>query len=282
MDIDYKLNYLSKTFSKIDRKGIETYVIARIWNKLDNLDVKMVCQQYVKREDGYALLDLYFPQINFGVEVNEKHHLTQEEEDKARKQEVEFLANVTIHTIHCEKSSLIDIHKQIDDVVTEIKNIINTTPNFKPWHDTLSPKDYREQGILRVEDDIMLSTVDDICDLFEVPVPKRGFLRCGAVELSQDPNIIVWWPNAVHKNWANEITVDQEIITEYYKLDLEKRNQHIEEHLKKGQRRITFYHKRDIFGISYYRFVGVYEIDKELSKKENKCIWRRVDTEYKF
>ena len=42
MDIDYKLNYLSKTFSKIDRKGIETYVIARIWNKLDNLDIKIL------------------------------------------------------------------------------------------------------------------------------------------------------------------------------------------------------------------------------------------------
>ena len=59
--VDYKLNYLSKTFSKIDKKSIETYVISRIWNKLDNLDIKIVCQQYVKRESGYALLDLYFP-----------------------------------------------------------------------------------------------------------------------------------------------------------------------------------------------------------------------------
>ena len=82
---DYKLNYLSKTFSKIDKKGIETYVISRIWNKLDNLDIKIVCQQYVKRDKGYALLDLYFPKINYGVEVDEPHHLNQQEEDAMRK-----------------------------------------------------------------------------------------------------------------------------------------------------------------------------------------------------
>ena len=84
--VDYKLNYLSKTFSKIDKKGIETYVISRIWNKLDNLDIKIVCQQYVKRENGYALLDLYFPQINFGVEIDEGQHMSEEHQasDKER------------------------------------------------------------------------------------------------------------------------------------------------------------------------------------------------------
>ena len=88
-------------FSKIDRKGFETYVIARIWNKLDNLDIKIVSQQYVKRENSYALLDLYFPQIKLGVEVNEAYHLSQPEADLMRKKEVEVAVGVEIKTVDC-------------------------------------------------------------------------------------------------------------------------------------------------------------------------------------
>lgn len=271
----YKLNYLSKIFSKIDKKGIETYVISRIWNKLDNLDIKVVCQQYVKREKCYALLDLYFPQINFGVEVNEPHHLNTEEEDKMRKKEVEIAVGVTIRSIDCSKT-IEQVHQQIDNVVAEINRIIVNTPNFKPWleENTFSPEYYRKKGVLKVEDEVMLLKADDICAIFGIKAP----LRAGGTDLAD--NIIVWWPNAVHENWANEMSADGKTITEYHKGD--RRTQHVQEHLAKEQRRITFYRKRDLFGQNYYRFVGVYELDKEQSLAENKCVWRRVADTYKL
>lgn len=274
-DMDYKLNYLSKIFSKIDKKGIETYVISRIWNKLDNLDIKVVCQQYVKRENGYALLDLYFPQINFGVEVNEPHHLNRVEEDKMRKKEVEVAVGVTIRTIDCSKT-IEQVHQQIDNVVAEINRIIVNTPNFKPWlkENTFSPEYYRKRGVLKVEDEVMLLKTDDICAIFGIKAP----LRAGGTDLAD--NIIVWWPNAVHKNWANEMSADGKTITEYHKGD--RRTQHVQEHLAKEQRCITFYRKRDLFGQNYYRFVGVYELDKAQSLAENKCVWRRISDTYKL
>lgn len=277
--MDHKLNYLSNIFSKIDKKGIETYVISRIWNKLDNLDIKVVCQQYVKRENGYALLDLYFPQINFGVEVNEPHHLNRVEEDRMRKKEVEVAVGVTIRTIDCSKT-IEQVHQQIDNVVAEINRIIGNTPNFKPWleENTFSPEYYRERGILKVEDEVMLLTADDICAIFGIKAQHRGFLRAGGADLTD--NIIVWWPNAVHKNWANEMSADGKTITEYHKGD--RRTQHVQEHLAIEQRRITFYRKRDLFGQNYYRFVGVYELDKEKSLAENKCVWRRISDTYKL
>ena len=277
--VDYKLNYLSKTFSKIDKKGIETYVISRIWNKLDNLDIKIVCQQYVKRENGYALLDLYFPQINFGVEVNEPHHLNQEEEDRMRRVEAEIAVGVTIRTIDCSVT-IDEVHKQIDTVVNEINTIITHSSNFKPWpgEDTFTSSYYRKLETLKVEDEVMLPTVETICDVFNVAVPKRGFLRGGVVSLTDD--IIVWWPNAVHKNWANEMSANGETIVEYHKGD--EREQHVQNNLSKNQKRITFYRKRDLFGRNYYRFVGVYELDKEQSIRDNMCVWRRIATEYKL
>lgn len=277
--MDYKLNYLSKTFSKIGKKGIETYVISRIWNKLDNIDIRIICQQYVKRENGYALLDLYFPQINFGVEINEPHHLNREEEDKMRKKEVEIAIGVTIRTIDCSKT-IDEVHQQIEKVVAEINHMIDNTPNFKQWlsEKPFSPEHYRKRGSLNVEDEVMLLTTDDICAIFGVKARHNGFLRAGAADLAD--NLIVWWPNAVHKNWANEMSADGMSITEYHKG--ERRNQHVQEHIAKEQRRITFYRKRDLFGNNYYRFVGVYELDKEQSLAENKCVWRRIADTYKL
>lgn len=38
----------------------------------------------------YALLDLYFPQLNIEVECNESHHLEQRIEDNKRKIDVEI------------------------------------------------------------------------------------------------------------------------------------------------------------------------------------------------
>ena len=280
MLIDYKLAYLSNIFSKIDRKGFETYVIARIWNKLDNLDIEIVSQQYVERENGYALLDLYFPQINYGVEVNEAYHLSQPEEDKMRKKEVEILTGVTIVAVDCSKP-IEDVHQQIDEVVADINRRITETANFKPWHvGALNPDSYKAMGILKVEDKVILSNTDDICTIFETKVPKRGFLRAGGALLPNGD--LVWWPNAIHSIWANEMSDDGEKIVEYNKSDEQKRNQHVENCLALNQRRITFYRKKNIFGQHYYRFVGVYQMDKEESRRINKCVWRRISTEYKL
>ena len=67
---DYKLDYITRLFKSIRNKRFESYVIQRIWNQLNNINVKFVTQQYFSREDGkYALADLYLPQINLIVEL---------------------------------------------------------------------------------------------------------------------------------------------------------------------------------------------------------------------
>lgn len=280
MVTDYKLTYLSKILSKIDKKGFETYVITRIWNKLDNLDVKIICQQYVKRDNGYALLDLYFPQINFGVEVNESYHNkpVQATEDEIRKRDVETAVGVEMMVVDCSKS-IDEVHQQIDNIVATINNRIASSPNFKPWQGNLTPVDYKNKGVLKVEDDIILSNTDEICQIFGLKeAPKRGFLRKGGVEISN--GYLVWWPNAKHPIWINEMSDNGNTIVEYNN-DPNKRTAHVNDisENKQDELRITFYRKRDNFGQNYYRFVGVYKIDVEASKKDNMCIWRRISTE---
>lgn len=80
-----KLEYLIKTFSRTKRKDYENYILNAIWQKIDCLDIRPVTQQYVKGDNNeYYLIDLYFPQLNIGVEVDEAFHKKNIESDLKR------------------------------------------------------------------------------------------------------------------------------------------------------------------------------------------------------
>ena len=58
--IDYQLDYMERLFFKLKFKKTESYVIHRIWDKLNNTQIQFVIQQLVKLPNGKrALADLY-------------------------------------------------------------------------------------------------------------------------------------------------------------------------------------------------------------------------------
>ena len=72
-----RLEYISRSLSKIQHKKFELYVISRIIHKLDDPEIKYVFQQYAARDNNtgkYALIDLYLPQLGIAIEVDEAHH----------------------------------------------------------------------------------------------------------------------------------------------------------------------------------------------------------------
>ena len=71
---EYIANQLKRTFNK----KYENYCITRIYHLLKRNDVQIITQQMFKRkEDGkIALADLYFPQINLSIEIDEPHHFS--------------------------------------------------------------------------------------------------------------------------------------------------------------------------------------------------------------
>lgn len=108
--------------AKIANKPTEAYVIGRIWHRLDDVRVRFVLQQYVRRKEGYALADLYLPQIGLIVEVNEGYHEepSQRQKDELRNREVADATNADVWVIKAS-GSLDEIHTQVDDVVAEIR-----------------------------------------------------------------------------------------------------------------------------------------------------------------
>ena len=116
-------------------KTYENYCISRIIQELYNLEIKFITQQMFKRQDGnIALADLYFPQINLYVEIDENYHKKKLTDDKKRTKEIQEtnqlirkkLKNLDeiitedLEEVRIDVSESIDIeniNKQIDSVV---------------------------------------------------------------------------------------------------------------------------------------------------------------------
>lgn len=287
--MDYKLDYMERLFAKISKKKTESYVISRIWHQLDDDRVKFVVQQYIRRtQDKYALADLYLPQLNIFIEINEPYHKDENrvlrEIDRIRNEEILNITNSKPIIIDCD-NNIQEIHYQITDVISLIKQRIQEMgDNFQPWDDvsTLSVEYHRNKGYLKVDDNECLRTTDDVAEIFGTKPKHRGFLRASGATVPNKKNEIIWWPNMEHRLWSNELSEDGMFIYEYPKAE-NKRTAHLKQWLSAPEEtRITFLRYKDDLGFCFYRFVGVFKLNKEKSIKENKCVWECVSDYYKL
>ena len=285
--MDYKLEYMERLFAKISKKKTESYVISRIWHQLNDDRVKFVVQQYIRRtQDKYALADLYLPQLNIFIEINEPYHKDENgvlrEIDRIRNEEIRNVTHSEPIVIDCD-CDIREIHRQVTEKVSIIKQRISELgENFKPWDDanTLSVEYHRSKGYLKVEDNECLRTTEDVAAVFGAKAKHRGFLRASGAGIGE--NIIVWWPNTEHRLWHNELSEDGMFIYEYPKAE-DKRAAHLKQWLSAPEEtRVTFLRYKDELGFCFYRFVGVFRLNRDKSMRENKCVWERVSDTYQL
>lgn len=284
--MDYKLEYMTRLFAKISKKKTETYVISRIWHQLNDDRVKFVVQQYIRRtQDMYALADLYLPQLGIFIEINEPFHKDKNgvlrEIDRIRNEEILQITHSKPIVIDCD-NSIENIHFQTSEVVQQIKQAISQQGDkFIPWEggNTLSVEYHRKKGYLKVDESEYVRTIDDAFTIFGAKVKHRGFLRVAGAPIPNKTNEIVWCPNSAHRIWCNELSEDGLEIREYNKNE-QARREHVERYLPGNQRRVTFFREEDELGFRFYHFVGVFELNKDKSEKENKCVWERISDTY--
>lgn len=277
--MDYKLEYMTCLFAKISKKKTETYVINRIWHQLDDDRVKFVVQQYIRRtQDKYALADLYLPQLRIFIEINEPFHKNNIEVDRVRNEEISGVKDSELIVIDCDKP-IEEIHSQISNVVQQIKQAIaEKGVEFIPWNKEY----YRNKGNLKVNEHEYVRTIDEAFAIFGAKAKHRGFLRVAGASVPNKPNEFVWCPSSGHRIWCNELSEDGLEIREYNKTDEQTRKNHVERYLSDNQRRVTFFREKDELGFCFYRFVGVFELNKDKSEQENKCVWERISEEYQL
>ena len=264
--------------------------------------MKFVVQQYVRIDkDKYALADLYLPQLNIFIEINEPFHENNIERDKLRNEKIMDITHSALCTIVCGTKTedqdgkevihwkpLDEIHRQITEVVSLIKQRISELgENFKPWDDvsTLSVEYHRNKGYLRVEDNECLRTVDDVAAVFGTKPKHRGFLRASGAGVPNKKGWIIWWPNTNHTRLCNKTSPDGMYIYEYPTKENNSVTQ--TEHIKQWiaapeETRVTFLRSEDDLGFCFYRFVGVFRLNRDKSIQENKCVWERISDTYQL
>ena len=136
----WKQRYLYRMFSHHTKdKEMENYVVNAIWARLDDLNVKPVTQQYVRRPNGYALIDLYFPQINYGVECDEAYHKDNTLKDAAREIDLQTALSacsedgLTIRRVDATLDADA-LHARIREIVCEIRQkVAEKGEQLSPW-----------------------------------------------------------------------------------------------------------------------------------------------------
>lgn len=279
---DIKRDYLIKTFSRTKRKDFENYIVNAIWHRLERLDIQPVTQQYVKRSDGkWALLDLYFPQINYGIECDEEYHINNSENDLTRELTMEDMlssfeetAGFILRRVKAYEG-IDSIDEQIEQIVTEIKSILDNT-RIASWNAYTPPYELALQhGSLSASNNLRFDTIASLCRCFGKHygnIQKCCFniglnyhIWCPKLAIIQDGK-----PQAVSNGWLNILSKDWRTITEK---DTDGRGGKIEE----NSPRITFAKSRDVLGRNAYRFIGVYSYSAEKSDKDTRIYIRIQD-----
>lgn len=272
-----KYRYIKSQLAKTNKKNDENYVVTRIWNKLDSLDIKFITQQYVARENGkYALTDMYFPQVDLHVEIDERHHKAQIEYDQIREQDIISITGHEIYRIDVS-GTIEEVNQSIDEVVEKIKGKISLLGDaFIPWEveKEYEPETYIQKGFVDLFDNVSFRTSADVANVFGHNY--KGFQRGGTRHPYRD-DVMIWFPKLYpNGEWNNSISFDGTVIRESNLHD-DKRENHVNEVINNQKhKRIVFAKVRGPLGYVMYKFKGEFELDIIKSKEENCLVWIRI------
>ena len=276
-----KTDYVIRQIAKSYKKKYENYVVTRIWHLINNLDLKFVTQQHVTRPEGRALTDMYFPQIQLHIEVDEPHHYHFDFEGKQTNQDAVReldIINATTHSlerINC-CGNLESINNQIDNIVYVINQKIESK-EFVPWDidAEYNPQTYIDKGSISVQDNVAFLTIKDACNCFGHKY--EGYQRATAKHAFEEGRML-WFPKLYeNEGWNNEISLDEEQIFMQKKVGHKewfKEQKNKPDNFKEW---LVFARVRSNLGDVMYRFKGVFKSDQINSEILGKVIFNRVE-----
>jgi len=282
------LKYLVKTLSRTNRKDYENYVINAIYQRVNNLKLIPVTQQYVRAKEKYYLIDLYFPQINLGIEINESYHTKQIKKDQIRLEKI--YSSIESKDFQLE-SIKIDTLKNTEEQITRIVELIKKRI-FKKNLDTETYeqklKKIKAKKIIRSEDSFIFNKINDIAFIFGKNY--KGMQRA-YFQITEESDFI-WCPTLSYeingkiignKMWSNMLSNDWNQIIETSKI---KNNKAKFKNLKKESlfnlNRVVFVKTKTNLGQVGYRFIGVFRLISDFKKRNKSVTFLRVDSIKKF
>ena len=275
-----KKEYIIRQISKTNKKNYENYVVTGIWHLLADNNVKFLTQQYVSRTNGFALTDMFFPQIKFHIEIDEPHHERNIKNDMTRETDI---IDATGHAIKRIKitDDLENIHLQIQETVNQIKGLIHELKKnnaYEEWdlEKEFDPNFYKSKGKITVEEGATFRQIVDACNCFGHNYD--GYQKGWAIN-NLDNSQHLWFPKFYeNKDWDNKISDDGLQIIERCKI-LNRKYQHFDDAIKENTERVTLPRVKDNLGFIFYRFKGVFKVDIEFSHPDTGVVYKRIKTE---
>ncbi len=294
--MDKKFEYIARTLSRTKRKEYENYVVNAIWNRLNTTEVKPVSQQYIKHANGYYLIDLYFPQLNIGIECDEEHHKRKVEQDISREITIfdilKQVKNISEYqALHVDVTrSYAEIEEEINFHVHTIHSCIESQKRngcFTAWRD-VSPYEYfAEKDTISIDSDIGFRTISETCNTlfateYKGNVQQSWFIP-STFRKKYGQQYTVWFPKlavenkAVVGNWHNELSPDGRRIIEFNESSQWTAEN---ERTDLNESRVPFAHVLDpITRRNEYRFVGVF---KYTGIENSKNIYTRINESFRL
>lgn len=266
--IKTKSDYILKSLKKLSHKTWELFIITRILHKLDDDCVEFVTQQLVKRPDGRrAHTDIYFPQLDLHLEIDEPHHSNQLHDDDVREQDIIMVTGHKIKRIKIEGKTLPTIRSETDNFIQTVKELKRARierGDFAAWDwvKKFSAKPIIDKGYMAVADNVTFRTQAEAMRCFGFT--GKGFQR-GAWIIPDGTQDIVWFPRLfTHNIWENELSADGKHIFERAINDEAVKS--IAKQLKESKdcpdrKFIVFAKAKDSLGANLLRYVGIFRLN---------------------
>ena len=276
-----KTKFILASFSKIKHKKWELYCITRIINLLDDLDIEFRCQQPIRTSDGTKLADLFFPQINVYVEINESQHSSEKHKlsDKYRDRDIfEAIAAEKLEILTYNQNTNTDLsikllNLKIDETINKISKKIEGERNsrtFVSWDERIKLQfNYEHLTRLEVSKNIAVKRQFEAINLFGYN--KKGCMR-GEWRFP-DRKKSIWFPRLFeHKEWTNILSPDGTIIQE------KRSDNTIIKYTPNKNVRIVFGRYRDALGQVLYIYTGEFKYSHETNNGRVR-FYKRVSKE---
>lgn len=281
-------------------KKYENFIVNAIYTKVGNPELMPVTQQYVRNPNDprkYYLLDLYFPQLNYGIEVDEGHHLTEEQQtrDEVRAQDIQSAIEceedrIPIFDHNGNKRSYGEICADIDSIVLKIRDKIKHKGGVK-WESNEDRKlAVIARGKFHIADDVFY---DSITEIYNICGGRRtGPDKGSKVKMLQrcyyklNDRYVLWVPilaiedaGGIVSNgkmgFENTLSEDHTVLRE--------QSDHVIDPLWQIEyKRVLFMRMRDAFGQPCIKFIGVFELSGETDESSQLRLYKRVSEEVRI
>lgn len=259
--------YVRKSLANLKHKSWEHYVVNRLVHRLDDPEIEFICQQHIRADGARFLSDVYFPQFDLHLEVDERGHVGKEEKDSQRSTSIHdatqhLIRRIPVHDGKVDRS-LFEVNSDIEQLIGELRALKAEKVelgSFVAWSEENEdrPQDYYERGFISAEHNVFFRTKLAALRCFGF---GKTFLQQGSWSVRERPGYCVWFPRLIKQGeWNNHLSADGQTITEErasgrFKGDLTAEPPY----------RYVFSKMDDVLGNTFFKFLGEYHLDLNAS-----------------